>query len=289
MLRAEKIEPAIRERVWSTSPPISERLWTGALLISGSAQIEDAQETQELTPVSVFLAPVDKERTFRIQAGAEAVVISLPEQIILTSIGRGPDSVDIRRILERPTVSQLVDRNSMAEQAERAFETILAEATSGAPGQATMIEAGLKLVFGTLLRNLPETDLPPLMSDRGSNLLLRFRQMLENRFRDRWSVAQYASGLGISPDRLHDLCTDKLSKSPSALIRDRTIYEAQMLLARSSLSIKEISDRLGFRDPAHFSKYFKTAGGDPPRAFRQNLAQSTPLTKAPNLNFSDWP
>ncbi|WP_188720414.1 helix-turn-helix transcriptional regulator [Actibacterium pelagium] len=289
LLRAEKIEPTIRERVWSTSPSESERHWTGALLVSGTAHIEDAHETLALAPVSIFLAPVDKERTFRIQAGGEAVICTIPEQVVLTSIGRGPDSADIRRVLERPAVSQLLDKGGMVEQAERAFDTIQTEARQEAPGQQTMIEASLKMIFGMLLRNIPETVMPQHVSDRGSNLLLRFRQLLENRFRDRWTVAQYASELGISPDRLHDLCTEKLSKSPSVLIRDRTIYEAQMMLARSSISIKEISDRLGFRDPAHFSKYFKSASAESPRMFRDNLAQQLQQKETPALNFADWP
>ena len=289
MVRAERIEPTIRERVWSTSPAGTERFWSGTLLMSGTAQIEGAEEALSLAPVSVFLAPIDRDRTFRVQAGGEAVIFTLPEQTILTAIGRGPDSADIRRLLERPAVSQLVDRGSLAEKAESAFDTILAEVADDAPGQATMIEASLKLIYGTLLRNLPEAGLSPLSSNRGSKLLLRFRQLLEQRFRDRWTVRKYATELGIGPDRLHDLCTEKLGKPPSALIQDRTIYEAQTLLARSSLSINEISDRLGFRDPAHFSKFFKAFNGQPPRSFRRNLNLATQKEDTPALNFADWP
>ncbi len=289
MIRAERLEPAIRERVWSISPPRSGGLWSGTLLLTGKAFIEDDRETLALSPVSVFLAQVDRERAFRVQAGAEAITVTFPEQIVWASIGRGPESPEIRRMLERPAVSQLVDRGRMAEHVERAFETILAEANSDAPGQATMIEASLKQIFGTLLRNLPERDHYPQALDRGSNLLLRFRQLLENRFRDRWAVGQYARELGISPDRLHDLTTTKLAKTPSALIRERTFHEAQMLLARSSLSIKEISDRLGFRDPAHFSTYFKTLAAKSPRLFRHGLARSPDPKSVPDLDFAEWP
>ena len=289
MVRAERIEPAMRERVWSLTPSAADRFWTGALLLSGAALIEDARDTQSLAPVSVFLAPVDRERMLRIRAGGEAIIVTFTEQTVWASIGRGPDSADIRRLLDHATVYQLVDRGRMAEMVEGAFDTILNEASGDAPGQSTIIEASLKLIFGMLLRNVPETERLPQALDRGGNLLARFRQLLENRFRDRWTVRRYASELGISADRLHDLCIGKLGKPPSRLIQDRTIYEAQMMLGRSSLSIKEITDRLGFRDPAHFSKYFKTAEGVAPRAFRNRLALAAHAREKRPPNFADWP
>lgn len=42
-------------------------------------------------------------------------------------------------------------------------------------------------------------------------------------------------------------------------------------LQYSSLSIKEISDELGFTDPSHFNKFFKAHKGMSPSAFRQRL------------------
>lgn len=289
MLRAERLEPSLRARVWSISPSRNDQLWMGALLLSGQAIVDAEMDVVAMASVSVFVTPVDREHVLRIHAGSEAIVFVMSEPMIVAAIGQGPDSGDIRRLLEQPAACQLSDLTPMARKVEAAFETILEESASEQPGKSTMIEAGLKTVFGNLLRVLPETAATSSALDRGSHLLLRFRQLLERRFRERYSVQQYASELGISPDRLHDLCSGKLGKSPSALVRDRTIHEARILLSRSSLSIKEISDRLSFRDPAHFSRFFKNGQGQGPRAFRQSLARTRHLSEHTKLDFADWP
>lgn len=288
MLKGERVEPAFRERVWTFAPAGSERVWTGVLLLSGSARIEDSAETRRMAPVSVFLAPSTGERTLRLKAGGEAMLFSLPEALVMAAIGQGPESAEIRRILERPAIIQMADGGRVAEQVEAAFTLLLEESARDAPGQATLMEAGLKFVFGSLLRNLPETEPQTRPLDRSGTLLLRFRQVLERRFRDRWGIAEYARELGISADRLHDLCTAKLGKSPRALVQSRVVYEAQTLLSASSLSVSEIAARLGFRDPAHFSRYFKEARGESPRAYRQSLARPQSAPK-PRPDFADWP
>ncbi len=47
------------------------------------------------------------------------------------------------------------------------------------------------------------------------------------------------------------------------------IRNAQSLLLRSTLSIKEISYMVGFRDQLYFSRVFRQETGMSPRAFRR--------------------
>ena len=57
--------------------------------------------------------------------------------------------------------------------------------------------------------------------------------------------------------------------TPHEYILRRRIETAQLLLKHSTLSIKEIAERLVFSDQYHFSNYFKKCTGMSPSQFRQ--------------------
>ncbi len=100
--------------------------------------------------------------------------------------------------------------------------------------------------------------------------LNEFNRILEHRFREWHSVKDYADSLHISPKSL----TKKLSKygqSPSRLIYDRIILEAKRMIYYSKKSVKEIAVELGFDDPYHFSKFFKTHTSVSPKQFSESV------------------
>ena len=101
--------------------------------------------------------------------------------------------------------------------------------------------------------------------------VVRFGKLAEIRFRERWGVRDYASELGLSTDRLHDICTRILGKPPLRLIHERTLSESQSLLERSSRTVDQIADVLGFHTASQFSKFFKSIVGVPPGAYQRKL------------------
>ena len=119
--------------------------------------------------------------------------------------------------------------------------------------------------------------------------LQHFRVLLEANFRAHWPVARYAATVGISHDRLHSVCTRKLGRTPKALIAERIAREAALGLERSTLSLEQLSYALGFRDPAHFSHFFKRTTGLAPGAFRRLMRTASGTRPASPTNFADWP
>lgn len=65
------------------------------------------------------------------------------------------------------------------------------------------------------------------------------------------------------------LFTEVMSESPQEYVRRKRIERACQLLSSSQLTIKEISNRLGFADQCHFSKVFKQLQYLPPSVFRK--------------------
>lgn len=82
---------------------------------------------------------------------------------------------------------------------------------------------------------------------------------------DMLDIAKY---IGLSDRRLRQIFTSFTGKSPKQYYTDLKLKMAEQLLMNTSLSIVDISDRLGFSSSFHFSKVFSKYNGMPPSRFR---------------------
>ncbi len=114
-------------------------------------------------------------------------------------------------------------------------------------------------------------------SDTGSAIALTFKRNLEQHFRDlldgkcdrSYQVQDYAEAQYLHPSYFSTVIKRKTGKSVNIWIAEKTIAEAQTLLSRSSQTVQEIAFRLGFKDAAHFSRFFKKHTQQSPSQFRQ--------------------
>jgi AraC-like DNA-binding protein len=110
-------------------------------------------------------------------------------------------------------------------------------------------------------------------------------------FRDHWTIPQYADALNTSTDRLHAVCQRVLGRSPLRLVHERLIQQACLLLERSALTVEQISNHLGFSDPAHFQRFFKKHLGEPPGAYRRDTEKAAAERREwrRHSTYADWP
>jgi len=106
----------------------------------------------------------------------------------------------------------------------------------------------------------------------GENLVQRFILLLqESRQKGKpyLNVNGYAEQLNVSPKYFSVLCKNITGKTASELINEDIMHSAQILLRDNNLSIKQISDRLGFSNQSHFGTFFRRhSGGKSPMDFR---------------------
>jgi len=107
---------------------------------------------------------------------------------------------------------------------------------------------------------------------RELDLIQRFKALIQERFLERWAVADYAAALAVSPTHLSRLARAATGNSALQLIEARTIREARRYLAYTNLNVSTIAYTLGFKDPAYFTRAFTRAGGISPRLFRAQIA-----------------
>ena len=172
----------------------------------------------------------------------------------------------------------------------RAFDAMRHEFHSGAPGAETIIEAEVRILLVVLWRHVAIPNESVAHPAGAAQALRAFRQLVEMHFRDRWHVSDYAAQLGVTRDRLHDICKRSLAKPPLRLIHERSVSEAEALLLRSSLTIDQIADFLGFPSTPHFSRFFRRMMGQPPGAFRRNSTYGKGKDHGTQVrSFADWP
>lgn len=80
----------------------------------------------------------------------------------------------------------------------------------------------------------------------------------------------FADHLHVHVNHLNSVIKKHTGKTTRAIIRERVINEAKILLRNTDWNISEIAYALGFEYPSHFNKYFKVLTSMTPLEFRIN-------------------
>lgn len=106
----------------------------------------------------------------------------------------------------------------------------------------------------------------PLPSPGRKGLIEQFIE--RNAHRSGVRIAELGAKLNLSPSRCSHLVRELFGDSLRNMLLRTRIDRAKRMLQNSDLSIKEISDTLGFANLGYFSRKFKSFEGSPPGRFR---------------------
>lgn len=98
-----------------------------------------------------------------------------------------------------------------------------------------------------------------------------FKNLLEDNYTNTRSARFYASELLVSYKFLNDIVKKVTDKTAKEFIDDYVTIEIKRYLATTSLSLKEISYKTGFEEPANMTKFFKKNTQKTPLHFRKEL------------------
>jgi AraC family transcriptional activator of pobA len=154
------------------------------------------------------------------------------------------------------------------------FKMLARELARALPGHSLALEGFLKVILANVLRlSRPPCESPDAAAGRQRGLVMQFRELIESAFRKGWSLAEYASALGVSQSRLRNACLSVTEQSPMQIVHARILLEAKRQLRYTSASVSEVAYALGFEDPAYFTRFFSQRTGLSPRAFRSSAAR----------------
>jgi AraC-like DNA-binding protein len=143
------------------------------------------------------------------------------------------------------------------EQFEIVWKMFALEMESADALQQEMLQAMLKRFIILCMRIYKQIERFEIVPDSQMQLVRDFNFLVEQHFRKKHSVAEYAQMLHKSPKTLSNLFSKVIGKSPQQFIQERRILEAKRLLLYSLKPVKEIAYELGFEDIQTFSRFFK--------------------------------
>lgn len=137
--------------------------------------------------------------------------------------------------------------------------------------QLEMLQAMLKRFLILCTRIYKNTYQLSKLQIEESDILREFNYLVEQNFRQKHTVQEYAELLNKSPKTLSNLFSRISEKSPLQIIHERLAIEARRLLIYSDKSIKEIALSLNFEDIQTFSRFFKKMEKTSPSNFKNSL------------------
>jgi len=105
-------------------------------------------------------------------------------------------------------------------------------------------------------------------TDRDKILFHQFLDLLSHEQQKRRQVGYYAEKLNVTPKYLSTVCSKVSGKSPVRWITDSVMEDCYQLLRTTDLTVKEISNRLGFPNSSFFGQYFREQAGMTPIKYR---------------------
>lgn len=288
-LRAEVWEPALSVRSFRTGAAPHRWFVHLVFLSHGRLTMEVDDQLEVLEGPSLAVVPPSHGRRLRLAAGSRAYVVGAAMDVMTQAIGDYPESPAIRRFIGHASLFKGIDAGA-CRSLEQQFQALIAEVQAQSQSSQMAVSAHLQLLLLWAWRHNTPDEPAAVLSAGGATLLQQFRQLVETEFRQHRPISYYAQQLGISMDRLHAICSRNLNRAPLELLHERLAQEARIRLERSDRSVRDISDRLGFKDPAHFSHFFKGKTGLSPARYRKAVRQtSAPSATRVNVDYHDWP
>lgn len=170
-----------------------------------------------------------------------------------------------------PTHLRLRDVVAQKELAVH-LDALERELKSDQPGntRAAHYQLGLLSIYFERQLDLRSGEAGNVRADTAAaRLVAAYTDQIERDFRAPGGVADYAAKLGVTPTHLARCCKSTSGRSALALLNDRILFEARLMLRDSKDPVNRIADRLGFGSAAYFTRAFQAQTGLTPSQFRK--------------------
>lgn len=285
LAHADKLRPTIAATDWRLDTPRHGGQSHVLVMAEGSATLLLATGQLRATAPALVWMPPGAAHRISLASGSSGTVLSLSENLVSMAIGAGGQSSSLRATADRLVLAErLKDGDVRFAALAMAAETIHYELRNPREAGVELVAACTSIILVAALRLSPQTPMARATDWSPPQLLQRFMQMVEVHFREQYAIRRYADELGVTERRLHDTVVKATGRSPLALVHARMVEEAQERLSKSSLPIAQIGYGLGFRDPAHFTRFFVRTVGTSPRRYRADLRSA----RLPET-FAAWP
>lgn len=230
----------------------------------------------DVAPHSIYFTNPSNYRTFSWKQIEDVVLITFDETFLKKYIGEDVYT-DFPFLLTEIVKPEIVPDDFFMEM-QKINEQLAQEYRRSAVSKYKIIGHLLAVLLYKIKEQMWVHYNPIYEGNRSSQIVISFKRLLEQHYRDlnsgkaaiAFRVQDYANAQNLHPNYLSSVIKSKTGKNITTWIADKTLTEAKSQLQNKTISIKEITYKLGFTEAAHFSNFFKKHEGISPVQYRKN-------------------
>lgn len=274
-LHVEAINIRSRPHDWTIRPHAHPEHFQFLFVIEGGGFIRVEGDTWQLDPPALVVIPPTAVHEIRFEPGSDGFVITAATPCVMEAVQPELALADVVAAAGRYHAQDPDgDDYGMGD----AFHWLEREFVGAAPGRRTAIRAHFQRILVSLARfrdhGARAGGSAPMRRD--AEIVVRYRRLIEEHFRQGLPLTFYADQLNITYARLNAACRGAAGKSALKLMHDRQMIEAKRNLLYTCMTIGEVGHAVGFQDPAYFNRFFTRRAGCAPGAFRAAMRVPTP-------------
>lgn len=279
LLHCESIPERSQLHNWRIRPHRHADLVHILFIAQGSVELALEGTNHRLKGVATIIVPAMAIHGFHFSPDVQGHIITLAK----------PLAEHLHEVMGETSALKKADfyhlpASSQQERIATLVAQIDQEYRQPAPGRNRLLEALIQALVVELSRlATPAGNAAKRYSarqrDKGRQHLEHYQTLIEAHYREQPSIEQLAELIGVSSAHLNMLCRQLAGRSALQLLHERLLLEAKRQLTYTNMTIGQVSDSLGFSEPAYFTRFFKRNTTLSPREFRlrqQQIPDATP-------------
>ncbi len=268
LLHVEEVQSRSRLYQWEIDTHVHQGLYQVVWIGRGAAQVALDEAREQVTGPAAIVVPPAVVHGFRFAPGTDGLVLTVSPRFLLE--GEFQASGEAFRELFSGAGVLRFDSPEAASRFDALLRALAAEFVAPGGGETPVVAW---LARSVVWRLAQAKALAPVRqggrAGRNQALFARFLVLVERHFLEHWTLAQYASRLGLSTARLNRLARAEAGRPALELVHERLTREACRRLAYIAAPAATLGAELGFDDPAYFCRFFKRRTGLTPQRWRE--------------------
>jgi AraC family transcriptional regulator, transcriptional activator of pobA len=278
-LHIEELQARARALDYSIKPHVHPDMLQLFVSLSGKCVATIDGDVQRLCAPCVVSIPGGIAHCFEFGPGVKGWILTVAHQrIIRAPLNRNEDNV--ASLLRQPHILQAAGGDPHIESLAALMHLLHEEFRAERTGRQAGLEYLLRLVLLQHWREVERARPRASHADRDRQLFYDFRALVEQHYAQQWSIVDYARALRCSQPRLNRVCRLFGDSAANSIILVRLCEEAKRLLIFTTAPATSIGYRLGFQEPAYFTRFFRRQTRQTPGEFRARHAHATHLSGA---------
>lgn len=267
LVHVETIEARSAGHHWKIEPHLHRALAQLVFVLRGRGVVTAESVRAQYRPPALIVMPAGVVHGFEFEPGTSGHVVTLSDALLRELVRR---DAAIAALFRRPTTLELTAPALRSTDLAQGLRRLAREFARREEGRELALLGWTEVLLANVLRLARATDEPAdAASDGRRQVVARFGELIERRFREGAPLRSYAEALNVSESRLRTACLSTTGQAPIQLIHARLVLEAKRQLLYTADPVRRIAYGLGFEDPAYFTRFFTRRAGVSPRAFRQ--------------------